>query len=328
MHTLALNRGFHIARLVALLAGCGGSQPPIGAPGAMPQTAAISTQADRGKSWMLPEAKSDSDKPWLYVSDTTGNAVYIYALKGSHASQIGEITNEIDVPFAATVDSSGNLYVVNRSSQGSVTIYPPGETSPSLTLSKDLTYPEGVAVDASGNVWVTNRGSTPGIAVFPPGSTTPSAYITGNLIRYPLEDFFDQHGNLYFADAETGVSKIPSGSQHPVSLGLLGLHSAVGVALAPSGSLYVNNYTPNKGKVYTTLAYALGNNQPKYKLQGHVAAYSIAVGNIGSKNYVFIPDWYSGQVSVYRDGSRKPFAQFETLSANTGGVAFKPAGVP
>jgi hypothetical protein len=72
----------------------------------------------------------------------------------------------------------------------------------------------------------------------------------------------------------------------------------------------------------------LGNNQPKYKLQGHVAAYSIAVGNIGSKNYVFIPDWYSGQVSVYRDGSRKPFAQFETLSANTGGVAFKPAGVP
>jgi len=31
----------------ALLAGCGGSQPPIGAPGAMPQSAAIAAPADR-----------------------------------------------------------------------------------------------------------------------------------------------------------------------------------------------------------------------------------------------------------------------------------------
>jgi hypothetical protein len=39
---------------VALLTGCGGSQPPIGAPGAMPQASAIAMHADRGKSWMLP----------------------------------------------------------------------------------------------------------------------------------------------------------------------------------------------------------------------------------------------------------------------------------
>jgi hypothetical protein len=49
---------------VALLAGCGGSQPPVGAPGAMPQTSPIATHADRGKSWMLPEAKSG-----LYISE-------------------------------------------------------------------------------------------------------------------------------------------------------------------------------------------------------------------------------------------------------------------
>ena len=49
----------------AMLTGCGGSQPPIGAPGAMPQTSAIATHADRGKSWMLPEAKSQD---LLYVS--------------------------------------------------------------------------------------------------------------------------------------------------------------------------------------------------------------------------------------------------------------------
>jgi hypothetical protein len=30
-----------------LLAGCGGSQPPVGAPGAMPQSRAIATHAER-----------------------------------------------------------------------------------------------------------------------------------------------------------------------------------------------------------------------------------------------------------------------------------------
>ena len=38
----------------ALLSACGGSQPPIGAPGAMPQSRAIATHAERGGSWMLP----------------------------------------------------------------------------------------------------------------------------------------------------------------------------------------------------------------------------------------------------------------------------------
>ena len=43
-----------LAAVVVLLTGCGGSQPPIGAGGAMPQTSAIATHAARGKSWMRP----------------------------------------------------------------------------------------------------------------------------------------------------------------------------------------------------------------------------------------------------------------------------------
>jgi hypothetical protein len=65
----------------AMLAGCGGSQPPIGAPGAMPQTAAITTRAERGTSWMLPEAKTDD---LLYASNQYGygpNGVFIFSYK-------------------------------------------------------------------------------------------------------------------------------------------------------------------------------------------------------------------------------------------------------
>ena len=58
----------------AMLAGCGGSQPPIGVLGAAPQTSAVARHADRGKSWMLPEAKS---KDLLYVS--TSDSVYVFS---------------------------------------------------------------------------------------------------------------------------------------------------------------------------------------------------------------------------------------------------------
>src|SRR5579862_4518556 len=42
----------------ALFAGCGGSHPLIGAPGAMPQSRAVATQAKHGGSWILSEAIS------------------------------------------------------------------------------------------------------------------------------------------------------------------------------------------------------------------------------------------------------------------------------
>ena len=40
-----------ISVAAAMLAGCGGSQPPIGVPGATMQTS-MAIHADRGRSWM------------------------------------------------------------------------------------------------------------------------------------------------------------------------------------------------------------------------------------------------------------------------------------
>jgi hypothetical protein len=49
-----MRKSFGCVAAAVPLAGCGGSQPPIGAPGAMAQTSAIATHAERGKSWMVP----------------------------------------------------------------------------------------------------------------------------------------------------------------------------------------------------------------------------------------------------------------------------------
>ncbi len=60
---------------VAMLAACGGSQPPIGAPGAIAQASAFAAHAERGKSWMRPEAKSED---LLYVF-TNSSAIYVFS---------------------------------------------------------------------------------------------------------------------------------------------------------------------------------------------------------------------------------------------------------
>src|ERR1700729_245989 len=53
MRTSALSRfAFTVAAATAFLPGCGGSQPPIGAPGAMPQSHAIPHRADRA-GWSM-----------------------------------------------------------------------------------------------------------------------------------------------------------------------------------------------------------------------------------------------------------------------------------
>jgi hypothetical protein len=69
MRTAALTCcGLTLGIAAAMLAGCGGSQTQSGAPGPMPQSRAIVSLAERGGSWMLPDAKKG--RP-LYVSDAS-----------------------------------------------------------------------------------------------------------------------------------------------------------------------------------------------------------------------------------------------------------------
>ena len=122
----------------AMLAGCGGSQPPIGAPGAMPQTSALATHADRGKSSMLPEARSED---LLYASNQ-GDAsseygdVLIFAYP--EGKLVGTLTGFSAFVQSLCSDRSGNVFVTASTtdlSQGYVYEYSHGGTQPVATLS-------------------------------------------------------------------------------------------------------------------------------------------------------------------------------------------------
>lgn len=208
-------------------AGTSAIAPPAAQPGA----------SARVHGRPLPTAGHD----YVYVADAYADTVWIFPAKGFDKSPVGSITSGLSGPQGMAVDSTGNLYVSN-SSAATVTVYPPGSSQPSLTLSQDLVTPAAVAVDSKGNVWVSNEdgGYTGSVVEFPPGSTQPSEVITGVT---PYGVAVDSKGNLYVAGDSSGAASIsvyPPGKTKPSKqFGQTELHNPYGVIVGPNGDIEV-----------------------------------------------------------------------------------------
>jgi hypothetical protein len=73
----------HAVLAAALLAGCGGSQPPVGASGAISQNRVVATYGDSSGSWMLPDARSGqpiyaATGPLIYITNIIEDTVTVY----------------------------------------------------------------------------------------------------------------------------------------------------------------------------------------------------------------------------------------------------------
>lgn len=92
-----------ICTAVAMLTGCGGSQPPIGVPGAMPQSSAITSHADINGSWVLPEAATSD---LLYIG---GNAASYLAMYTYPKGKLVGVIKNPDFAFLAgeCIDAEG-----------------------------------------------------------------------------------------------------------------------------------------------------------------------------------------------------------------------------
>ncbi len=113
------------------------------------------------------------------------------------------ITNGVNRPTGLTVDAAGTIYCANVGND-TITVYPKGQTSPSLTINY---FAEYLATDAQDNLYAAGTA----VEKFPPGSTTGTD--TG-LPHYPGALEVDKHGNiivLYGANIEY----FPKGSTSP-----------------------------------------------------------------------------------------------------------------
>ncbi|MGB8965283.1 MAG: hypothetical protein WCB99_06555 [Candidatus Cybelea sp.] len=181
---------------MALLVACGGSQPPIGAPGAGSRALASATHAEHGMSWMSPRA-SGSDL--LYVS-TTGY-IFVYTYPGGES--VGTLSGRLGENGLCS-DSAGNVFTSAMSDSGessAIYEYAHGGTSPIATLS-DPGIAFGCAFDpTSGNLAVANfedynnRGDVGDIAVYASEKGTPKIYCCSFFRNYFCA--YDGKGDLY-----------------------------------------------------------------------------------------------------------------------------------
>ncbi|MGB8909643.1 MAG: hypothetical protein WCC84_12940, partial [Candidatus Cybelea sp.] len=212
MKILALSRhAVCIGVAAALLARCGGSQPLIGAPGAMPQSHAIATHAERGGSWMLPEAKRND---LLYANVNGYLYVFTYP-RGKLLKTIGGLDN----PGKLCSDTNGNVWVITGSGSGPGTLveYAHGGKTPIQTLA-DPSAPQDCSVDpTTGNLAVAN-GCYSGtcqsnLAVYAHATGTPTLYTVPYGPAYSCT--YDNAGNVFVAAFEdvykTGTLWLPAG---------------------------------------------------------------------------------------------------------------------
>ncbi len=223
----------------AMLFGCGGSQPPIGVPGAMPQSRAITSQAEH-------------------------NGDLIYAAGNEHSYVLsypaGKLLGTIDAGAnGACSDSNGNVFLT---ADDNVLEYKHGGTIPIATLSlPGAANAIGCSIDpTTGNLAVAFSTSSGGnLAVFQEAQGTPTIY------KDDIETFYcgyDNNSDLFvdgYADNEFALTELPSGSS-----------TFINISVSPS-------ITENPGQVqwdgsYVTVEGGVALHQPRnavaiYRLQ-------------------------------------------------------------
>jgi hypothetical protein len=220
MTTLALRRSALIISAAALLAGCGGSQPPISASSAVPQTATIAVHVERGKSWMLPAAKNGD---LLYVGGGGLDHGYLHVYSYPQGKLVGKITGLVE-PYGECVDSAGDLWVVTNEPPEAIE-YAHGGTTPIATLNVPTNdYAYGCAVDpTTGNLAVT---SGTGVFVYQNAQGTPTAYNDWDIPDYCS---YDNKGNLFVVVGGGELTELLEGSSgfNIIQVDISGAYSTV-----------------------------------------------------------------------------------------------------
>jgi len=220
----ALRLPLTLCAALVLVAGCGGSQPPIGASGAMLQTSAIAQHASHGKSWMLPEAKAEK---LVYIA---AGQIYVYAYRSSKL--VGTIARIGDTHYECS-DKQGNVFVsVDQfASNTGIYEYAHGGTNPINYFSVPEAF--ACAVDPiTGNLAVINGGPT--IYIFPNASGSPEVYTASN-IYYTRGIAYDGSSNLFINGSDIkghfALVELPAGGNDFESITIAG--SEGGNALNP-----------------------------------------------------------------------------------------------
>jgi hypothetical protein len=201
-----------IGLAITLLTSCGGSQLPVGAPGAMPQSRAIATHVARSGSWMLPAAQSED---LLYIStlDGHGSASDVYVYSFPKTELVGTLYG---ITGGMCSDDKGDVWITRDYSwhDGTIVEYLHGRTRPIRTLHLNVRNVAAVecAIDpTSGNLAVLGEpefAAASTVAIFDRARGTPHVYKM-RFMATPHFCSYDGEGNLFMDGSPQFNSRQP-----------------------------------------------------------------------------------------------------------------------
>ena len=205
-------RRYLIIGIVATLAGCGGSQPPIGAPGTISEARASAAHVEHDGSWMLPEAKRED---LLYVTDVYAGLVHVFSYPNGQEVGALEVGGN---PRGECVDKIGDIWIT-RFRTTSVVEYAHGGTTSLGSVSTYPNSPWGCSVDpTTGNLAVTNTEGS--IGVYANAQGDPTLYtVQGDDYGFTFCTY-DDSGNLFATAPYSNIAELPTGSSKMMNLQL------------------------------------------------------------------------------------------------------------
>lgn len=305
--------GLSLVGLVASACSSGNSiNGAVGAP-----TSSLGMQLDRGsivRGWMSPHAK----KRLLYVSLTDSNLVDVYKIP-SYAL-VGQISNGIEAPEGMATDKKGDLYVSNLTAN-SVTVYPKGATSPSLTLSVPYS-PVDVAITKKNTVLVADLGG--GVDVYLPGATSRSSRLTYSGFMQSAGVAVDAQNNVYLVGWSSSnkpmAIEFPDLTDTGTNLNLTGLDSPTGILVDAKGKLAVSDDLLPGVNIYPP-----GSTSPSKTIANTESPDRSAFNK--AESLIYVPEASNDAVNFYDYPSGK-FVKTLSLSGFVHGAILSPAQRP
>jgi 6-phosphogluconolactonase (cycloisomerase 2 family) len=217
----------------------------------------------------------------VYATGSTGNVAPTATISGSSSVE------PLLLPSGIGVDSAGNIYATGQSSI-SISVYAPGSNGTPTPIQyihgsyTGLSNPDCLAVTPNGTTYVTNPGNA-SVTVYAAGANgnvAPIQTIAGSKtgISTPNCVAVDSKGTIYVSSSKPGYptgccvtiyDKDANGNVRPIRSiegSKTQISFAGGIAVDPSGEVYVSNSNTNSVTVYAKHAH--GNVAPIRVISG------------------------------------------------------------
>lgn len=305
---------------VALLAGCGGSQPSVGAPGAV-------TQRQTPQMMSARNVHLNGAKWFLYVGLQNARSLDVYRLHGK--KPIRTFSGTLG-PVTIALDPWSDVYTTDKNfSGGAITAYSPGARSQLLQIGP-YDGCRGLAFDAEGQLYA---GCFASVRVYAARSTKLIRLIRQGGVNEALA--FDSKGNLYAAGLESSgpraqVEVFPPGAKKPARTITKGIQYSFAVLVDKSNNLFVANcgficYF-SSGRRGSISEYAYGSGTPLRTItDGIDSPQAMAFGKNGLLFVAHYGYFKKGSVTVYSSGT-KPVRTITAGIRNPDALAIGPSG--